>query len=179
MPDQTRITEPRGAMLAGQIFGKLEVLNYSHVHKRKKMWTCVCACGNKTIVSTGQLRAGRTKSCGVSACSRGDRHGEIWSSFWNNKKYDASARNLEFSITIEEAWQKFLQQNRRCALSGQPIYFGARYTQDETTASMDRADNSIGYTKGNVQWVHKELNRMKGQLSMKEFKSICQLVAQT
>ena len=44
------------------------------------------------------------------------------------------------------------------------------------TASLDRIDSSKGYIKGNVQWVHKEFNKMKLDLLDKEFIDICKLV---
>jgi hypothetical protein len=45
-----------------------------------------------------------------------------------------------------------------------------------TTASLDRKDSSKGYTKDNVQWIHKTINFMKGQMSDQEFVSWCKLV---
>lgn len=53
----------------GQRFGKLVVLGYSHVFKRKSgrglaTWNCKCDCGNEKAVIGHDLRSGRVQSCG-------------------------------------------------------------------------------------------------------------------
>ena len=45
------------------------------------------------------------------------------------------------------------------------------------TASIDRIDSSIGYVIGNVQWVHKQVNFMKGTMEQKEFIKFCKLIS--
>ena len=66
----------------------------------------------------------------------------------------------------------FLKQNRKCALTGQSIFF-AKTTREhdskQTTASLDRIDSNNGYIEGNVQWVHKKLNMMKQAMPDQEF----------
>lgn len=49
--------------------------------------------------------------------------------------------------------------------------------KEEITASIDRIDNSKGYVEGNVQWVHKEINKMKFTKSDIDFVHFCTLVA--
>lgn len=77
-----------------------------------------------------------------------------------------------------EITQRFLmdlieQQEYRCKLSGVEL------TPD--TATLDHL-NSVssggGHTAGNVAWVHSEINRMKGQLSVEEFVALCRKVVQ-
>ena len=51
--------------IAGQRFGKLVVLSFSHSDKRgKSHWLCKCDCGNKKIISGDSLQQGHTRSCG-------------------------------------------------------------------------------------------------------------------
>jgi len=45
------------------------------------------------------------------------------------------------------------------------------------TASLDRIDSSKGYVKGNLQWVHKDINMMKNHYNQKYFIEICKKVA--
>ena len=45
------------------------------------------------------------------------------------------------------------------------------------TASLDRIDSNKGYIKGNVQWVHKDVNTMKMDHTQEEFIKICTMVA--
>ena len=52
--------------LTGQRFGKLVVVNeVAERDKNKKvLWSCVCDCGNRLSVISGDLKRGHTKSCG-------------------------------------------------------------------------------------------------------------------
>lgn len=50
--------------LTGQIFGRLKVIKRVENRKNCTMWLCKCECDNETIVSTGDLKSGHTKSCG-------------------------------------------------------------------------------------------------------------------
>jgi hypothetical protein len=73
-----------------------------------------------------------------------------------------------------QLWDLYLKQERICALTGLPIKLG---TVNEISASLDRIDSTRGYTLDNVQWVHKDINRMKGDLTPERFLELCQLVA--
>lgn len=60
--------------LTGQRFGRLTVVqrsNYPHSQTNgQALWDCLCDCGRSHMVFSGQLRTGRTKSCG---CLRADK----------------------------------------------------------------------------------------------------------
>lgn len=45
------------------------------------------------------------------------------------------------------------------------------------TASLDRIDSSRGYEIDNIQWVHKDVNKMKMGLSQNEFIDICKIIS--
>ena len=46
-------------------FGRLVVVEeVGRSKSRKVLWRCRCACGNETVVSSGELRSGNTTSCG-------------------------------------------------------------------------------------------------------------------
>lgn len=58
--------------LTGQKFGRLTVIEraedrISKSGKHRIMWCCKCSCGNEIITSSGNLREGRTQSCGCLA----------------------------------------------------------------------------------------------------------------
>lgn len=55
--------------LTGQRFGRLTVLAPAANVGDRTAWLCQCDCGKKTVVKTGHLRSGHTKSCG---CQNGD-----------------------------------------------------------------------------------------------------------
>lgn len=174
--------------LKGKTFGKLTVL-YRTKYRRasgkfRYLAVCKCECGKEIRTDVGSLKAGRTKSCGCdksryqkitgdkSVCFTGYREirGKTWSSF----KERSNRRGHNFSLPIEHAWDLFEKQGQKCALTGLPISFGK--WNEETTASLDRIDNSRGYEKDNVQWVHKDVNIMRNVYSIEYFKEICALV---
>jgi 5-methylcytosine-specific restriction endonuclease McrA len=68
--------------------------------------------------------------------------------------------------------QLIKKQEYRCALSG--------VTLTPDTAALDHIlpySEGGKHTRDNVQWVHEEVNRMKGQMGSREFKEWCRRVA--
>jgi hypothetical protein len=99
--------------------------------------------------------------------------GEIHKTTFNVFKRNAKLRDIEFDVSIEYIWKLFLLQNRRCAITGEPIEFGKN-----SSASLDRINNSRGYIKGNVWWVHKKVNSIKNDMSLSEMYSWCEKILQ-
>lgn len=64
--------------LVGRKFYRLLVTGVNHVSGKDKLWKvywdCICDCGQKTIVHTGALQSGNTKSCG---CLQGTEWGPL------------------------------------------------------------------------------------------------------
>ena len=99
-------------------------------------------------------------------------------SHWARIKASARNRGLDFSISIDSTYQLFLDQNKKCKLSGVDITLSPLHRdQSDSTASLDRIDSSKGYIEGNVQWVHKNVNIMKQAMSDKEFIDWCKKIA--
>ena len=75
----------------------------------------------------------------------------------------------------------YTQQSNKCALSGLPISISNTVKGDmnrgETTASLDRINSTKGYSRDNVQWVHKTVNKMKMDLDESEFIGMCKAIA--
>lgn len=165
----------------GRTFNELEVIKYVGTVGVTTLYLCRCLrCRKKCTVRRTDLVGLKQKTCGCVPRARGKNHHnftgheEINGSYWASVRAGAVARNLEFDVTIEHAWQLFAEQAGRCALSGQQLVLanGAK-----ATASLDRIDSSEGYVVGNVQWVHKDINRMKMHLSEDYFISLCKQVA--
>jgi len=106
-------------------------------------------------------------------------HGEISLTRWNIIRSSAVRRSrvLPFEISIRQGWNLFIEQDRKCVLSGVPIQFAPTHDEEnKCTASLDRIDNGRGYVLDNVQWVHKVINIIRWTLSVGEFKMWCKRV---
>jgi hypothetical protein len=101
-------------------------------------------------------------------------YGEINGHIFCCIKESAKKRGLKYNVNKKYLWELFLEQNRKCALSGVPLQF--TINKSELTASLDRIDGSIGYVKGNVRWVHKMVNIMKNGFNEKDFLRFCKLI---
>lgn len=173
------VKPPNFKNILGSRIGRLSVIE--ETRKSKKLaWICKCDCGNTITIFSYKLSGkSPTQSCG---CLRTDSirdrskkyHEEISGTYWGNLKRGASIRGIEFNLTIEYAYSLYLQQDKKCKLSGIELNFGLNGTQ---TASLDRIDSSQNYIEGNVQWVHKDINRMKNDLDNESFIQYCKLIA--
>lgn len=189
--------------LVGKTFGQLKVKQmfgrdkHSHI-----IWLCECSCGNETKVKSSELlrKVKSTKSCGCilnnnnpyqthpghltkDSSRTWKGYEEISGYLWAKINDGAKKRNLEVSVSLEDLWVLFLQQNRKCALSGIEIKFAhtAREQRNHrgTTASLDRIDSSKGYVIGNIQWVHKDVNTMKWSFEQSYFLDLCNKITNT
>ena len=179
--------------LVGKKYFHLTVIKMAITKKADgKTWRaiCKCDCGRIADVCVNYLMRNLRKTCGHKKCkffrqeytNSGKQnvtftgfegiHGQRWAAI----HCGAERRNLEFSIKIEDMWDMYIQQNKKCALTGLPIKFGRR-NYDETTASLDRIDSKKGYIKGNVQWVYKDVNFMKWDLDQNHFINLCHIIA--
>jgi len=169
--------------LIGKKFGKLKVIDFGGYSKgNKTRWLCKCECGNQKIVRNDCLQKLTTKSCGcinkqIGSNNRSYKgYKELSSCFFNSIKNGAIRRNLEFSITIEDMWNLFLKQNKKCIYSGWDLLLPSS-KKLEKTASLDRIDSTKGYIIDNIQWVHKDINVMKMNYSHKYFMQMIQAIA--
>lgn len=168
----------------GSKFDQLTVIRLDTKLKNKQAcWICDCKCGTKSIsVRSSQLRNGKAKSCG---CLRYKRYrwkgyGEISGSYWYMIQSHAKNRNREFNITLEQIWNLFLKQNRKCALTGIELTFTSDYrnSKNKQTASLDRIDSEKGYIIDNVQWLHKDVNELKRNYPQDKFLTWVKLIAE-
>ena len=136
--------------LEGQVFGNLTVIrqtaNNNKTGKTSAKWLCSCKCGNQKEILGRSLITGLTKSCGCRLnSSMWKGYGKLSSSYWSRVKIGAKRRRLEFTITMKEAWDKYIEQKQKCALSGVDILIVTNYTlrHSDHTASLDRIDELI------------------------------------
>ena len=145
-------------------------------------WLCRCRCGKEYLVGASIMKRGRSKACRACA-QQGSRswrwkgHGELRGEYFNNVRLGAARRRITFEITIEYVWNLFLQQERRCALTGLLLCLApSAKEKTKQTAAIDRIDNQKGYIEGNIQWVHKDINHLNSDIEIVRFKELCKLV---
>jgi len=171
----------RGLDLIGKVSGELVVVATAPKKKHSNFWLCRCSCGKDHFqVSTGNLLSGNTTSCGcrknLSGVGSVSWKGKTALSvrYWHIIQNNAAKRGIFVGITIDDAWDVFVLQDGKCALTGWDITLGSSLYQ---TASLDRIDSSKGYERGNIQWLHKNVNRAKNTLSQSGFVDMCKSVA--
>jgi len=169
----------------GEKYNKLTVIKKAPNNKyNKTCFLCQCECGQQTIVQNSNLVFDRIRSCGCLSKFYGNKHkcwrgyGDISISLFNKIKttLKRKTKTLSFDITIQEAWELFLRQDKKCQLSGLDIYFPKKHG-GEFTASLDRIDSNLGYISGNIQWVYKDINKMKWDFGQDYFIQTCGLIA--
>lgn len=174
---------PQIENISKEKFNKLTAIKFIEIKNHKTYWLFKCDCNNKIILDKALVKLGRKKSCG---CFRGnERHynkswtgcGEISGAFFSKIKNSAKKRNIEFNISIEYIWNLFLKQNRKCVYSNLELKFNSGSLYFDGTASLDRIDSSKGYIKGNLQWIHKNIQSMKMNKTEKEFLSWCNKIS--
>lgn len=153
---------------------------------------CRCVCGAFRAIQHSQLTHYLTKSCGCQNPTRfhGTAEGGLSLSYYNHCRRSAQKRGIEFAddISMKYLHDLFEDQNGMCIYSGVPITLNPRFASqcgktknmkdaEIQTASLDRIDSSKGYIKGNLQWVHKQINTMKNNISSTSFIDWCEKVS--
>jgi hypothetical protein len=176
----------------GDKYGMLTILRvwsekFPPHRSKEKICECRCDCGNIIVTRGRNLRNGHKQSCGClhNTCNKNHHAwkgcGELSKSLWNDiiRGSQRRSRRIPFRLTIQQGWNLFLKQERKCAISGAEIRFPNRckkYGTEDRTASLDRIDSSKNYTLDNVQWVHKVINIMKNELPQEQFVEWCKTI---
>lgn len=176
--------KPKAGIQTGKRFGKWTIVNineYILLRRRngnvlERQYKCICDCGVEKYIRTSHLTRGLTKQCNTCRLQSYyvNKVGCIPMNDIQRYKIGAKRRNKEWSIEPRYLFELFDHQQRRCAISGIPIFFsekgmGYSGSKDTSTASLDRIDSHLGYVVGNVQWVHKDINKIKMDLSEDRF----------
>jgi len=134
----------------GDRFGKLTIVESAGKNKNgRRLWKCLCDCGNEKIALEKTMKNGMTASCGCNKKGIHTTHGKsgthiyfIWRNMINRcyrseDKYFANYGGR--GITVCDRWHSF-----PC------FYEDMGDIPDGKT--LERIDNSKGYSKDNCTW---------------------------
>lgn len=176
----------KGKDYTGEKIGKWLVTGEAYYKQTETggryLWKCRCECGTEKTVNTTSLLYGRSTMC--LPCSNSEKetskennhnwkgYGSVSGTVLQKIKWNARRRSRTLPIDIDavyldELWEF---QKGKCAYTGRSLEIGV-------TASVDRIDSNLGYVKGNVQWLHKDVNKAKMALTDYEFVALCVEVA--
>jgi hypothetical protein len=176
-----------GYFRCGQKFGKYTILTGNIIKGNKNGESkveCLCECGKINVVSCITLIKGISNGCMLCTHSK---KGENHHSFKGYKEIPgrwfgrySKTKKREFNLNIEDVYDLWIKQNKKCALSGLEIDF--KNTNQKThdlacTASLDRIDSKKDYTLDNIQLVHKDINMIKKDYNQEYFIKLCKLIA--
>lgn len=134
-----------------------------------------CSCGNKKIIPLGVLTRGRSTMC--MSCSNRIKaeHNKTHKltgtreySMWQGAKYRAKKKGIEFSVEPTDIVIPDV-----CPVLGIRLGCGnvsAFYSPSSPT--IDRFDNSIGYTKDNIRIISWRANSLKKDATVDEIRRV-------
>lgn len=152
--------------LTGKTFGRFLVVKEAEKDDFGNLqWICICECGKQRTVAAGNLRSGRSLSCGCYAIERIKAC---------NTKHGHTRRGVKHSRTYA-IWASI---KARCCNQNCPAFkdYGGRgiFMDDEWSSSflaflrdmgtapegkeIDRIDNDRGYFSLNCHWVSRKEN---------------------
>lgn len=170
--------------MLNKTYGEWTVIDTKNVgDSRHYKVSCRCSCSGSIFkIDVDNLLSGKTHCCRKCSGMRGNSN-PAWKGFeeipfqmFGILVKGARERNIDVNITISDLYDAWKMQDGKCAISGIPIKIGSK--KFVGTASVDRKNSKIGYTKANIQFVHKDINRMKNKYDEDYFIQICKQITE-
>jgi hypothetical protein len=123
--------------------------------KGKEKFYCSLSCSGKSDTNLKKLTKCRKPFSNIHLYSN-NRRDEFTPFRYHLRNAKNHSRDREFSITLEDLKNLWNQQNGICAVTGLELIiksFDDNQSKSPLQASLDRIDNSKGYTKDNIRFV--------------------------
>lgn len=166
--------------LTGRTFGRWEVVGKGATvgvgRKSRGRWRCKCSCGTESEVDTNNLTAGKSTGCGcarkesLSKIKPAATHGRSNTSEWSmyrGARTRAKERGMDFDLKVTDIVVPDL-----CPLLSIPLVRGSNGRLNEGSPTLDRIDNSKGYTKDNVWVISHKANSIKSTATYEEIELV-------
>lgn len=145
--------------LVGVRQGKLIVKKFHSVRNNKTLWTCLCDCGNLTLVIGSRLKQGYVKSCGCLV----KKHGESYTTSYRTQIKRARLAKIKgIPILKRDLISLFAQQSGLCYY----CYTNLIDWHIEHVTPLSRGGQHI---LTNIVLACPSCNYKKGAKSLKEF----------
>lgn len=150
--------------ITGKTFGRLTVIGETEPSvqqngKKIIMWRSLCSCGKKVICQSGDLRYGKTLSCGCWGAETRKTHGLSYDplyNVWNDMKKRCGNANCKSfpdyggrGIKVCERWLESFEN-----------FYEDVIKDYEKGLQLDRRDNDGDYEPSNCRWVTPQQNSM-------------------
>ncbi len=170
--------------LTGKRFGRLVVIEKSKSRDNRIYWLCKCNCGAKTVVASGSLLSGNTRSCGclnidsliernISRRTHGMKNTRvyhIWRSMRQRCEYPGKSTYSLYGgrgIKVCSRWNKF--ENFLEDMGVPP----------SNSHSIDRVDSNGDYEPSNCRWAtQKEQQNNRRNNRLLHYQDQCMTLAQ-
>ena len=156
----------RGIDATGHKYNMLTCIESTRDERGRKVWKCLCDCGNICYRQLSYIRANEAKSCG---CSRYKypKYCTGLTTVIAQYRVSCRRRNLYFGLNVDEFYE-LTQQN--CFYCGVEPLQQQHRDKEFIYNGIDRVDSSKGYTIDNCVACCGRCNTAKNDMTLEEFK---------